>query len=189
MLCDEIITENFADGKVRGRSRPGRVRRAGASCKGSVSELRRRAKKYSGERGKMYHWCANMKSGKKKVNESRNDFTKLQQALEDFLPLAMRLLDLKHIPKIKIVPVVDNTKQPTFGVFNGTSIRLGINNRHPVDICRTLAHELVHWKQKQLNQLKPDSGVTGSREENQANSQAGIIMREFNREFPHHLEQ
>jgi hypothetical protein len=58
--------ENFADGKVKGKSRPGRVKRAGASCKGSVTELRAKAKKASGEKAKMYHWCANMKSGKKK---------------------------------------------------------------------------------------------------------------------------
>jgi Fe-Mn family superoxide dismutase len=58
--------ENFADKKVRGKSRPGRVKRAGASCKGSVSSLRSKAKRYSGERGKMYHWCANMKSGRSK---------------------------------------------------------------------------------------------------------------------------
>ena len=58
--------ENFADGKRTGKSRPGRVKRSGASCKGSVSSLRSKAKKYGGERGKMYHWCANMKSGKKK---------------------------------------------------------------------------------------------------------------------------
>ena len=60
------ITENFADGKVKGKSRPGRVKRTGASCSGSVSDLRSKAKKYGGEKGKMYHWCANMKSGKKK---------------------------------------------------------------------------------------------------------------------------
>lgn len=60
------LTENFADGKVKGKSRPGRVKRAGASCDGSVSDLRARAKKYGGERGRMYHWCANMKSGRKK---------------------------------------------------------------------------------------------------------------------------
>jgi hypothetical protein len=57
--------ENFADGKVKGKSRPGRVEKAGASCKGSVTDLRAKAKKYGGEKGKMYHWCANMKSGKK----------------------------------------------------------------------------------------------------------------------------
>ena len=62
----KLAKENFADGKKKGKSRPGRVKRAGASCKGSVSSLRAKAKKYSGERGKMYHWCANMKGGSKK---------------------------------------------------------------------------------------------------------------------------
>ena len=58
--------ENFADGKKKGKSRPGRVKRSGASCSSSVTELRKKAKNASGERAKMYHWCANMKSGKKK---------------------------------------------------------------------------------------------------------------------------
>lgn len=60
------LEENFADGKVKGKSRPGRVKRAGASCNGSVTELRKKAKNASGEKAKMYHWCANMKAGKKK---------------------------------------------------------------------------------------------------------------------------
>jgi hypothetical protein len=62
----DSIAENFADGKVKGKSRPGRVKRAGASCNGSVTDLRQRAKNASGERAKMYHWCANMKSGRNK---------------------------------------------------------------------------------------------------------------------------
>jgi len=60
------VGENFADGKVKGKSRPGRVKRAGASCDGSVTDLRSRAKNASGEKAKMYHWCANMKSGRNK---------------------------------------------------------------------------------------------------------------------------
>ena len=59
------LGENFADGKKKGKSRPGRVKRAGASCDGSVTSLRKKAKNASGEKQKMYHWCANMKSGKK----------------------------------------------------------------------------------------------------------------------------
>ena len=60
------LSENFADGKVKGKSRPGRVKRAGASCNGSVTDLRAKAKNASGEKAKMYHWCANMKSGRNK---------------------------------------------------------------------------------------------------------------------------
>ena len=58
------LEENFADGKEQGNSRPGRVKRAGASCDGSVTELRRKARNASGEKAKMYHWCANMKAGR-----------------------------------------------------------------------------------------------------------------------------
>lgn len=69
MRASEFIPENFADGRVKGRSRPGRVKRSGASCKGSVTDLRARAKKYGGERGKMYQWCLNMKRGKARKNK------------------------------------------------------------------------------------------------------------------------
>jgi len=59
------MTENFADGKKKGKSRPGRVKKSGASCNGTVTQLRKRAKNASGEKAKMYRWCANMKGGKK----------------------------------------------------------------------------------------------------------------------------
>ena len=62
----DSTNENFKDGKVKGKSRPGRVKKAGASCNGSVTSLRKKAKNSSGEKAKMYHWCANMKAGRKK---------------------------------------------------------------------------------------------------------------------------
>ena len=62
---ESVTSENFKDGKKKGKSRPGRVKKSGASCSGSVTSLRKKAKA-GGEKGKMYHWCANMKSGKKK---------------------------------------------------------------------------------------------------------------------------
>jgi ADP-ribose pyrophosphatase YjhB (NUDIX family) len=68
-ITERGVDENFADKKIKGKSRPGRVKRAGASCAGSVTDLRKRAKKYGGERGRMYHWCANMKSGRARKNK------------------------------------------------------------------------------------------------------------------------
>lgn len=58
------IKENFADGKKPGRK--GLAKRSGVNCKSSISTLRRVAKNSSGEKQRMAHWCANMKSGKKK---------------------------------------------------------------------------------------------------------------------------
>ena len=58
------IGENFADGKNPGRK--GLAKRMGVNCKQPVSKLRSIAKNSSGEKQRMAHWCANMKSGKKK---------------------------------------------------------------------------------------------------------------------------
>lgn len=60
----EPIGENFKDGKNPGRK--GLAKRSGVNCKQSVSKLRKIASTSSGERQRMAHWCANMKSGKKK---------------------------------------------------------------------------------------------------------------------------
>jgi FMN phosphatase YigB (HAD superfamily) len=60
------VAENFADGKVKGKSRPGRVKRAGVPSGASISRLRQIAKTSSGEKAKMAHWMANMKSGRGK---------------------------------------------------------------------------------------------------------------------------
>ena len=58
------MTENFADGGKPGRK--GLSKRMGVNCKQSVSKLRSIAKHSSGERQRMAHWCANMKSGRQK---------------------------------------------------------------------------------------------------------------------------
>ena len=65
-IIKEQTNENFADGKVKGKSKPGRFKKAGVNCNGSVAELRAKAKKSTGEKQKGYHFCANMKSRKKK---------------------------------------------------------------------------------------------------------------------------
>lgn len=58
------LNENFADGRKPGRK--GLAKRTGVNCKQSVSKLRSIAKKSSGEKRRMAHWCANMKSGREK---------------------------------------------------------------------------------------------------------------------------
>jgi len=58
------VKENFADGKKPGRK--GLAKRVGVNCKQPVGKLRKIAAASSGERQRMAHWCANMKSGKQK---------------------------------------------------------------------------------------------------------------------------
>ena len=116
-----------------------------------------------------------------------SEHSSLYAALKDFLPLAMKELQLQQVPKISIKKKLNYNGQPSFGSFSNGGIELGIQGRHPVDVCRTLAHELVHYKQGKTNQLDSESGNTGSREENQANSVAGIIMRKFSKQYPQYI--
>ena len=118
-------------------------------------------------------------------NESKQPT--LIDALRDFLPIAIAHLELDHIPKIKLVKSLDDT---TFGryVDDEKVIYAVVANRNPVDILRTIAHEMVHYKQGQEHQLTNDSGETGSDIENEANAEGGVIMREFNEQFPQYLQ-
>ena len=111
----------------------------------------------------------------------------LIDALRDFLPIAIAHLELDHIPKIKLVKSLDDT---TFGQFNSNErvIYAVVANRNPVDILRTIAHEMTHYKQGQEHQLTNDSGETGSTVEDEANAEGGVIMREFNEQFPQYLQ-
>ena len=111
----------------------------------------------------------------------------LIDALRDFLPIAIAHLELDHIPKIKLVKSLDDT---TFGHFNSNEqvIYAVVANRNPVDILRTIAHEMTHYKQGQEHQLTNDSGETGSTIEDEANAEGGVIMREFNEQFPQYLQ-
>ena len=59
------LPENFADGKKPGRK--GLAKRMGVPTGASVTRLRQIAKNSTGEKARMAHWMANMKSGKKKA--------------------------------------------------------------------------------------------------------------------------
>jgi predicted kinase len=56
---DELL-ENFADGKKPGRK--GLAKRMGVDCSKSETALRKVAKRSTGEKQRMAHWCANMKN-------------------------------------------------------------------------------------------------------------------------------
>jgi hypothetical protein len=104
-----------------------------------------------------------------------------------FLEFCQEELSLNDLPKIKWSNTgISNESQPSFGGFTpkNASIKIEVLNRHPLDICRTLAHELVHYKQLLNDEINPNSGETGSKEENRANSVAGIIMRKFGKIHP-----
>jgi hypothetical protein len=123
-----------------------------------------------------------------RINEVLTESRKpdLIEIFRDFFPLAMEEIGLKTLPDIKLELRIRDDKQPTFGKFvnNENRIHLAIEDRHPLDILRTLAHELVHYRQGVEHMLDATSGETGSPAENQAHEIAGIVMRNFNKKYP-----
>jgi Zn-dependent peptidase ImmA (M78 family) len=100
------------------------------------------------------------------------------------LKLCKRELELSTFPKIKFVdqPSINGS---SFGQYGNNKIIVITKDRHPIDIMRTLCHELVHWKQESEN-MKLD-GTDGSDIENQANAIAGVIMRKFGKMYPEYF--
>jgi hypothetical protein len=92
-------------------------------------------------------------------------------------------LDIKKLPKITLL---NDPVDTTFGQYDPDtkSIKLVTGGRHPVDVLRTLAHELTHYKQDIENNLPDGAGETGTDQENEANANAGIVMRDFAQENP-----
>lgn len=103
--------------------------------------------------------------------------------LEAFMRFVVQRLGLDTLPKIRFSRSLDSriTTHPTFGYFDPETdeIKVSVGGRHIMDIFRTLAHELIHHKQRLQNQIDTDSGNTGSPQENQANALAGQFMRDF----------
>ena len=121
------------------------------------------------------------------ISESRELELSVVPMIKKFLPIVKKELELDQLPKIKIQRHVEvHNGQATFGRFvnDDEVIYVGIADRHPVDVLRTLAHELVHWKQFTEGRIKPDSGETGSDIENEAHAVAGVLMRHFNKQYP-----
>ena len=118
--------------------------------------------------------------------ESRATFVDM---FKKFLPLAMEVLEIDRLPKMDFDSVIESGNQPSFGMYSNEdkTLYVAILNRHPVDILRTVAHELVHFRQDIRNELNDESGATGSPEENQAHEMAGVIMRHFNKRYPEFL--
>lgn len=144
------------------------------------------AKPYDPERYKNVRLPYKDESVNNEINESINvaDF---KEILKKFLPLAKKIVKLDKMPTIVLKKTISDDHQPTMGRFHNDSytLEIAIANRQPVDILRTLAHELTHARQD-LEHVDIDP-TTGSRDENEANVVAGIVMRHFNKEYPEYL--
>lgn len=103
--------------------------------------------------------------------------------INDFLLYVQEEIGIETLPKVHLV--TDRSFAVTnrsFGAYKPSSRELFvyIANRNTADVLRTLAHELVHHRQCEIG-MDMD-GETGSYVENQANSIAGVLLRNYGKE-------
>ena len=103
-----------------------------------------------------------------------------------FIEFAAKHLELKSLPKFDFkFDTKRSVEHHSFGGYGSEHINITVVNRHIMDVCRTLAHELVHYKQDLNHELDgEDPGATGSPQENEANAEAAVIMRNWGKKYP-----
>lgn len=103
----------------------------------------------------------------------------------EFVKFVAQELQLQSLPaKIKFVGSDYSKENLTFGTYDPQTDEIVIvkGNRHIADVLRTLAHEMVHHKQRINNEEL--NGEDGSDTENEANAKAGELMRKFRKVRP-----
>lgn len=122
----------------------------------------------------------------RKLQEEMNK-KQFEDVVKKFLPFAKEFLKLKDLPEIEFVEKPSFSKNiAAFGEIVDNRIIINIRNRHPMDIVRTIAHELVHYKQH--NKGRFGSGLAGSSTENEANKIAGTLVRKFGETYSNYFK-
>ncbi len=120
------------------------------------------------------------------MNEERLNTTK------KFLLFVKKFLRISKIPDITLINSAEVAREnKSFGgYFIGMNkIEIVVHNRNLADIMRTLAHEIVHYKQDIEGRINSDNaGNDGSDIENEANALGAIIMRKYGRINPNIFE-
>jgi hypothetical protein len=113
--------------------------------------------------------------------------------LHDFVRFAAKDLELKSLPKLDFrFDTKRSVEHSSFGGYQpgAEHITITVKNRHINDVCRTLAHELVHFSQDLKKELEDDgAGATGSPQENEANARAAVIMRNWGKKHPDYFDK
>jgi hypothetical protein len=211
----EFGPENIAFKMLRNQGYIGKLydaRNAARDAELSLVERKKKKKKvkygFAGTWGPMYDFSGGGEGGEGGVAEDAtatpdgvNPTTQMflneketpgpEEIIRDFLNFAVEKLNIDHVPKLRLKKdPAWSTRNHSFGRYDNATGELivALGNRHIMDVLRTLAHELTHRKQDERESMPPDAGETGSAYENEANAQAGVLMRDYAAMHPEYFE-
>jgi hypothetical protein len=136
----------------------------------------------------IYHKCGHDNTPKKE-NLNERILTKKEKDLKvmaAFVNFAKQELSIDDDIKVALAyertPDIRTTAYYNLDGF----VKIYVKDRAIIDVCRSIAHELVHHKQNLEGRLKDSvkDGEDGSDIENEANSVAGVIIRKWGKKHP-----
>ena len=110
----------------------------------------------------------------------------MESHIQSFIDFASNHLGLKEKPKIDLVHERDANMTTASYCPETKSVKVYAKGRAAFDVCRSIAHELVHADQQEKGEYL--DGETGSDCENHANSMAGQIIRLYGKQNPDFYE-
>jgi muramidase (phage lysozyme) len=140
------------------------------------------------------HWINhNMSLPEEVVNENiyiqdeENDYSK--EEYRDFINFANDELDIENEVDVHIEK--EPTSDYTTGNYNPRENKVKIKNdgRKLADLLRTIAHELVHHKQNELGKINPPIPEIGGEIEDEANVDAGRLIKYYGKMKPEIYEE
>ena len=127
---------------------------------------------------------------KNKLDEA-DDSINLEEEVDKFVDWVCKKLKLNEKPEIELsYDTKDAQNNHHTGSHQVGTYKIWVyaKNRNLVDILRTIAHEITHVRQGELNMIKPDSSYPGSPIEMLADMVAGKLIKIYGKNN-HHIFQ
>lgn len=113
-----------------------------------------------------------------------------RKRIDHFIDFASNHLELNKKPTVDLL----SSREPgmttaSYDTITG-NMKVLCGKRAVFDICRSIAHEMIHQKQHQdLGDESQLDGETGSPHENEANALAGQLIRMYGKENPEFYDE
>lgn len=134
------------------------------------------------------HKCHPKKIPKKETLNERL-LTKKEKdvkVMSDFVNFAKKEIGIDD--GVKVLLAYERTPDITTTAYYNLEgfVKIYVKDRAIIDVCRSIAHELVHHKQNIDGRLKDSikDGEDGSEIENEANAVAGVLIRKWGKMYP-----
>jgi len=125
----------------------------------------------------------------KRFKHHLREMHELNSKVDHFVDFAKNTLGVKRKPNIMLLTVREPDMTTANYNLEDGMMKIYVKNRALCDICRSIAHEMVHQKQhEEIDDPSQLDGSTGSKHEDEANAYAGRLIRMYGKEYPEFYE-